>query len=108
MVLMVLVKPPMMWFKAAARCSMIFGWQQMAATFITTTAFPGFTTGDFQMLRQFFAKAASKAFFYVCTNRIQAAHLLFDQFTSSKIFSKDFRVAPKFIKELAGKLVNAE
>jgi len=80
----------------------------MAAAFITSKTFTRFATRNFQMLWQFFAKAASISFFDVRANRIKTAHLLFYQLTSSKIPGKDFRVCPKLIKQLASQFVNSE
>ena len=80
----------------------------MAATFITTETFTGFTSGDFQMLRQFLPKPASIPFLDIRADRIKTAHLLFGQFTSSKIPGKGFGVCPKLVKQLAGQFVNSK
>jgi len=83
-------------------------WQQMAAAFITTEAFTGFAAGNLQVLRQFLSKPAPITFFNIGANGIKTTHLLFYQFTSSKIPGKDFRVRPKLVKELASQFVNPE
>jgi hypothetical protein len=60
------------------------------------------------MWRPFFPKAASISLLDVRADRIKAAHLLFDEFSSAVILSRDLRGSPKVIKQLTGELVNAE
>ena len=80
----------------------------MIATLITATAFTRFATSNFQMLREFFSKPATKTFFDIGANGIQTADLLFHQFTTPIIFHQNFRIRPKIIEQLAGKLMNAK
>src|SRR5476651_2236497 len=80
----------------------------MIATLVTTTAFTRLATGNFQMLRQFFSKAATETFFNFGANGIQTADLLLHQFTTAIIFHQNFRIGPKIIEQLTGELVNPE
>jgi len=78
------------------------------ATRITALAFSRFAAGNFQVLREFLAEAAPEPFFNVGTDRIQAANLLFGQFTSTIIFSQKFGVSPEIIEQPAGNLIDTK
>ena len=61
------------------------GRKQMMTTGITPLAFPRFTTGNFQMVGEFFAETAPEPFFNICADGIQTANLLSDQFAPAVI-----------------------